>query len=123
MVFMLLAKEVEQATSQVNQLKEEVMQISEVTSVISAISEQTNLLALNAAIEAARAGSKAVDLPSLQMKSGNLLVERGNPLKKFKPQFHDYSSGPSMLPTPWMKVENLQKKALSNRQKLGMIYP
>ncbi|MEJ6113921.1 methyl-accepting chemotaxis protein [Aeromonas salmonicida] len=48
-----LATEVEQATQQVNQLKEGVMQISEVTAVISAISEQTNLLALNAAIEAA----------------------------------------------------------------------
>ncbi|MFQ2607897.1 methyl-accepting chemotaxis protein [Aeromonas caviae] len=53
-----LATEVEQATSQVNQLKEGVMQISEVTAVISAISEQTNLLALNAAIEAARAGEQ-----------------------------------------------------------------
>ncbi|MCS6152555.1 methyl-accepting chemotaxis protein [Shewanella baltica] len=53
-----LAKEVEQATDQVNMLKEEVMQISEVTSVISAISDQTNLLALNAAIEAARAGEQ-----------------------------------------------------------------
>ena len=53
-----LAKEVEQATIQVNKLKEEVMQISEVTAVISAISEQTNLLALNAAIEAARAGDQ-----------------------------------------------------------------
>ncbi|GKR01568.1 methyl-accepting chemotaxis protein [Aeromonas caviae] len=53
-----LATEVDQATSQVNQLKEGVMQISEVTAVISAISEQTNLLALNAAIEAARAGEQ-----------------------------------------------------------------
>ncbi len=53
-----LATEVEQATQQVNQLKEGVMQISEVTAVISAISEQTNLLALNAAIEAARAGEQ-----------------------------------------------------------------
>ncbi|WP_133178141.1 methyl-accepting chemotaxis protein [Shewanella decolorationis] len=53
-----LAKEVEQATQQVNKLKEEVMQISEVTAVISAISDQTNLLALNAAIEAARAGEQ-----------------------------------------------------------------
>jgi methyl-accepting chemotaxis protein len=53
-----LATEVEQATLQVNQLKEGVMQISEVTAVISAISEQTNLLALNAAIEAARAGEQ-----------------------------------------------------------------
>ncbi|KUE80931.1 chemotaxis protein [Aeromonas schubertii] len=53
-----LAREVEQATTQVNQLKEGVMQISEVTAVISAISEQTNLLALNAAIEAARAGEQ-----------------------------------------------------------------
>ncbi|WP_421165128.1 methyl-accepting chemotaxis protein [Aeromonas dhakensis] len=53
-----LASEVEQATLQVNQLKEGVMQISEVTAVISAISEQTNLLALNAAIEAARAGEQ-----------------------------------------------------------------
>lgn len=53
-----LATEVEQATLQVNQLKEGVMQIGEVTAVISAISEQTNLLALNAAIEAARAGEQ-----------------------------------------------------------------
>ena len=53
-----LATEVDQATSQVNQLKEGVMQISEVTAVISAISEQTNLLALNAVIEAARAGEQ-----------------------------------------------------------------
>ncbi len=53
-----LATEVDQATSQVNQLKEGVMQISEVTAVIRAISEQTNLLALNAAIEAARAGEQ-----------------------------------------------------------------
>ncbi|MGY3948695.1 chemotaxis protein [Aeromonas allosaccharophila] len=53
-----LATEVEQATQQVNQLKEGVMQIGEVTAVISAISEQTNLLALNAAIEAARAGEQ-----------------------------------------------------------------
>ncbi|ABK48750.1 methyl-accepting chemotaxis sensory transducer [Shewanella sp. ANA-3] len=53
-----LAKEVEQATQQVNKLKEEIMQISEVTAVISAISDQTNLLALNAAIEAARAGEQ-----------------------------------------------------------------
>ncbi|ULH01702.1 methyl-accepting chemotaxis protein [Aeromonas caviae] len=53
-----LATEVDQATSQVNLLKEGVMQISEVTAVISAISEQTNLLALNAAIEAARAGEQ-----------------------------------------------------------------
>ena len=53
-----LATEVDQATLQVNQLKEGVMQIGEVTAVISAISEQTNLLALNAAIEAARAGEQ-----------------------------------------------------------------
>ncbi|MGL4792653.1 MAG: methyl-accepting chemotaxis protein, partial [Aeromonas jandaei] len=53
-----LASEVEQATQQVNQLKEGVMQIGEVTAVISAISDQTNLLALNAAIEAARAGEQ-----------------------------------------------------------------
>ena len=53
-----LATEVEQATHQVNRLKEGVMQIGEVTAVISAISEQTNLLALNAAIEAARAGEQ-----------------------------------------------------------------
>ncbi|MFM5575594.1 methyl-accepting chemotaxis protein [Aeromonas veronii] len=53
-----LATEVEQATLQVNQLKEGVMQIGEVTAVISSISDQTNLLALNAAIEAARAGEQ-----------------------------------------------------------------
>jgi methyl-accepting chemotaxis protein len=53
-----LATEVEQATHQVNRLKEGVMQIGEVTAVISAISDQTNLLALNAAIEAARAGEQ-----------------------------------------------------------------
>lgn len=54
----LLAREVENAVSTVNELKQESENIATVLTVITGIAEQTNLLALNAAIEAARAGEK-----------------------------------------------------------------
>ena len=53
-----LAKEVENASSVINQLSDDSDKIGSVLDVIKGIAEQTNLLALNAAIEAARAGEQ-----------------------------------------------------------------
>ena len=52
----LLAGDVTQTATEVEQLAGQVRDISKVLDVIRSIAEQTNLLALNAAIEAARAG-------------------------------------------------------------------
>ncbi len=54
----LLADEVEQATTVINELNQHAQAISSVLTTIKSIAEQTNLLALNAAIEAARAGDQ-----------------------------------------------------------------
>ena len=53
-----LAKEVEEAATVINGLKEESNSIATILDVIRGIADQTNLLALNAAIEAARAGEQ-----------------------------------------------------------------
>ena len=55
-VVRILAGEVAEATSVINQLAERSQDINQIVEVIRGVSEQTNLLALNAAIEAARAG-------------------------------------------------------------------
>ncbi len=52
----LLAEELSQASTSINQLRENAQSIGTVLDVIQGIADQTNLLALNAAIEAARAG-------------------------------------------------------------------
>ena len=52
----LLAREVENSSEAMNQLKNESDKIGSVLDVIKSVAQQTNLLALNAAIEAARAG-------------------------------------------------------------------
>jgi methyl-accepting chemotaxis protein len=54
----LLAAEIEQSVSVINQLASDSKAISQVLDVIKGVAEQTNLLALNAAIEAARAGEQ-----------------------------------------------------------------
>ena len=51
-----IAKQVQQATINGNELSLQAKSISEIVTTIRSIAEQTNLLALNAAIEAARAG-------------------------------------------------------------------
>ncbi|WP_376699772.1 methyl-accepting chemotaxis protein [Pseudomonas bharatica] len=51
-----LAKEVDNSSAAMNDLKTESAKIGSVLDVIKSVAEQTNLLALNAAIEAARAG-------------------------------------------------------------------
>ena len=53
-----LISNVEQASSDVQQMTDETKSISSILGVIGDIAEQTNLLALNAAIEAARAGEQ-----------------------------------------------------------------
>ncbi|PIE25302.1 MAG: chemotaxis protein [Neptuniibacter caesariensis] len=53
-----LATDVEEATRQIEHLRQATEEIATKTSVISEIADQTNLLALNAAIEAARAGDQ-----------------------------------------------------------------
>jgi methyl-accepting chemotaxis protein len=53
-----LMRDVNQSTSNVQQMNEETLSINKILSVIGEIAEQTNLLALNAAIEAARAGEQ-----------------------------------------------------------------
>jgi len=54
----LLAKEVDDAATVIDQLEADSEDIGKVIDVIKGIAEQTNLLALNAAIEAARAGEQ-----------------------------------------------------------------
>ncbi|WP_371850856.1 methyl-accepting chemotaxis protein [Pseudomonas sp. 21C1] len=51
-----LAKSLEDAANQVQQVSSDTANIEKIIEVITAIADQTNLLALNAAIEAARAG-------------------------------------------------------------------
>jgi len=53
-----LVKNVEEASSYINQMGNEIAEITNVLKVIGEIADQTNLLALNAAIEAARAGEQ-----------------------------------------------------------------
>lgn len=54
----VLAKSIEQAGSNIDQLSEVSTRIGSILDAIRAIADQTNLLALNAAIEAARAGEQ-----------------------------------------------------------------
>lgn len=54
----LMARQLEEAASVMQQLNKDSQQIDTVLTVITGIAEQTNLLALNAAIEAARAGEQ-----------------------------------------------------------------
>nr|WP_083481437.1 methyl-accepting chemotaxis protein [Agarivorans gilvus] len=57
-------------------------EVEKITDVIAGVAEQTNLLALNAAIEAARAESRAEDLPWLLTRSAILPVELASPQKR-----------------------------------------
>ena len=67
-VMKAIAEKVKGLASVIESLGRRSDQVGQVVGLINDIADQTNLLALNAAIEAARAGSRAGDLPWLQMR-------------------------------------------------------